>query len=247
MIDIERALGELAEHLDHATGRDLAPRIRARLSSPSEIPRISRRRRPLRAIAMASAAAVVLAAVAIPPSREAIADLLGIGAVEIRHEPESAAPPTGSSRGRDGPSAVATDLATARDIVNFPIRLPEGAIGTTPRGVTVDRSVPGGLVTLDYGSFTLVEVASPDGAGPTLAKFIGPGSHMRDVSVRGQPGLWITGVHHELAFIDREGKVRRATVRPSGHVLLWAENGVTFRVEGFERQAPAVAVASSLG
>ena len=121
-----------------------------------------------------------------------------------------------------------------------------GHVDATPQ-VTLDSRVPGGLVALEYPSFTLVEVASPPDVAAGLAKLVAPESHVRVVAVRGRPGLWITGTHHQIPYLDRDGTLRRGSSRPTGHVLLWDEGGVTYRVEGFARQAAASEIASSIG
>ena len=252
MIDLELQLRDLGSHLDHPSGDGIADVLRARFANPIA-PTTHARWSPRRSVvaALAAVAAVAVLAVALPPSRDALADLFGIGAVEIRRDdhvaqprPTTHAPPT--TVAPTNPAVVHVDLATARTSVEFPIKVPTRA-GGQPTRVTVDHRVPGGLVTLDYPEFSVVEVASPPEAGPTLAKVLGPGSHVRGATVRGQPGLWITGTHHEIAYLDRDGNIRRGTARPTGHVLLWEEGGVTYRVEGFPTQTSATALATSIG
>ncbi len=146
--------------------------------------------------------------------------------------------------GPPAPEVELLDLATARTRVDFPIRVPAGA--DQPPQVTVDHRVPGGLVSLDYPAFRLVEVASPSDVTGELAKLVPATSRVRVVSVGDRPGLWITGTHHEIAYFDRDGALRYEPSRPTGHVLLWDEDGVTYRVEGFLRQASADDVARSI-
>ena len=250
MIDLELQLRDLGSHLDHPAGEQLGAVLRSRLANPIEPvvhPRWSSRRSVV--TALAAVAAVVLLAVALPPSRDALADLFGIGAVEIRRDDHLARPrrthTPPATEAPTNPAVARVDLATARTSVDFPIKVPTRP-GEPPTRVTVDHRVPGGLVTLDYPEFSVVEVASPPEAGPTLAKVLGPGSHVRAATVRGRPGLWITGTHHEIAYLDRDGNIRRDTARPTGHVLLWEEGGVTYRVEGFPTQASATSLATSI-
>ena len=85
MIDLERELRDLGEHLDHPDGAQIVRQLRTRLSTTTTAAR-TRSQRPRRravATAVASIAAVLLLAVAIPPSRDAIADLLGLGSHEV--------------------------------------------------------------------------------------------------------------------------------------------------------------------
>jgi hypothetical protein len=249
VIDLEHQLRDLGEHLDHPAGDRIVPQLRTRLSTPSTgaSPRSRWPRRRAVATVIASIAAVLLLAIAIPPSRDAIADLLGLGSHEVGQSDRVAVPHDGPPVTSRPPSDQISplNLESARQAVDFPIRVP-GEVDATPQ-VTVDRSVPGGLVALDYPLFTLVEVASPPNVAADLAKLVAPESHVRVVAVRGRPGLWITGTHHRVPYLDRDGTLRFGSSRPTGHVLLWEEGGVTYRVEGFARQAAAVEIASSVG
>ena len=249
MIDLERELRDLGEHLDHPAGDQIVRQLRTRLSNASSgaSPRPQWPRRRAVATVIVSIAAVLLLAVAIPPSRDAIADLLGLGSHEVGRPDRVAVPPHHPPVTTSLPSGQVSSLSleSARQAVDFPIRVP-GHVAATPQ-VTVDSSVPGGLVALAYPSFTLVEVASPPDVAAGLAKLVAPESHVRVVAVRGRPGLWITGTHHQIPYLDRDGTVRRGSSRPTGHVLLWDEDGVTYRVEGFARQAAASEIASSIG
>lgn len=249
MIDLEHQLRDLGEHLDHPAGAQIVRQLRTRLSTLTT--GVSTRsqwpRRRAVATVVASVAAVLLLAVAIPPSRDAIADLLGLASHEVGRPDRVAVPPHGPTVTSSLPSAQVSSrsLESARQAVDFPIRVPQG-IDATPQ-VTVDTGVPGGLVALEYPSFRLVEVASPPDVAAGLAKLVALPSHVRVVAVRGRPGLWITGTHHEIPYLDRNGTLRRGSSRPTGHVLLWDEGGVTYRVEGFTHQATAAQIASSIG
>ena len=67
MIDLERDLRELGEHLDHPAGEQIIPQLRRRLAAPTANP-VARRRSPRRraiAVSLVSVAAAVLVAVAI--------------------------------------------------------------------------------------------------------------------------------------------------------------------------------------
>ena len=145
-----------------------------------------------------------------------------------------------------GPSGVGPGLsvAAAQHQVQFPLRLPKVVPARTPT-LTVDQSVPGGLVELDYGEFRVVEVAAGT-SPPVIAKGLDPRTKIEAITVGAAPGLWITGTHHFVAYLDRDGNIRRDTVREQGHVLLWAAQGVTFRIEGFDQLADARQVADSI-
>jgi hypothetical protein len=250
VIDLERALVDLGEHLDHPSGDQLPVAVRRRLETPVPVGH----RRPDRSRSLLAAAAVfvliVAAALAIPPARHAIADWLGIGAIEVRRGPlprdgasNSTVPgsPDGTSRDVD----ARRRLADARKVVEFAIATPRDPSVGALQSVAVDRTVPGGLVALGYPRFTLVEVITDEANPRSIAKFVEAGVQVDYPTVNGSPGLWIGGAH-KIGFFDRSGRVRSDTVRRSGPVLIWERGGVTLRIEGFDSLAAAQEVAASV-
>ena len=97
---------------------------------------------------------------------------------------------------------------------------------------------------LRYPRFTLVEIASRGENGPILLKMLGA-LPVENVTVAGVPGLWISGAH-EVGYVGRDGSIRTDTVRRSGPVLLWERGDVTYRIEGVDRRADALAIARTL-
>ncbi len=253
MIDIEAALSDLAEHLDHPTGDTLVTIVRERLTVAPPVV-ASRRSRARTLVAVAATIVVVVGAVlTIGPTRHAIADWLGIGAVEVRSHDKTTSTATGAhpvpgapSTGTDAPNPLAGhQLTAARAAVAFTIVTPTDAAAGQLHDVEVDARVRGGLVVLRYARFTIVEIASQRTDEPVLRKLLDPGAHADSVSVGRSPGLWITGAH-EIMYLGRDGNPETDTIRRSGPVLLWARGAVTYRIEGFTRLADALAVAESL-
>jgi hypothetical protein len=60
------------------------------------------------------------------------------------------------------------------------------------------------------------------------------------------PGYWLTGAPHVISYVDADGVVVDETVRLAGNVLLWEQDGVTFRIESLLSRAEALEIASSL-
>jgi hypothetical protein len=249
VIDMERVLFDLAEHLDCPTGENLAEAVRDRISVPIAGAETSRRRvRTLLTIA-AVIVAIVAAVVAVAPARHAIADWLGIGAVEIRvsDHPLPTGPKELTVPGAPGPARAADThrrLDAAQRAVPFTIATPSTAAAGELAGVELDRRVRGGLVVLRYPRFTLGEIGTYEPALP-LGKLVGTSARAQRVTVAGRPGLWIAGAH-EIGYLDRSGAFQTDTVRVSGPVLLWERAGVTYRIEGFSRLADAQQVARSV-
>jgi len=251
VIDIELALFDLAEHLDHPAGDELGAAVLGRIVTPE--PGAARRRvRVLLAIA-AVFVVVIASVVAIAPARHAIARWLGIGAVEV-HVSDHPLPPgsladtvpgaPGSSSAPPDRRAVQTELAAARRAVGFPIALPHNARIGELSGVALDARVQGGLVVLRYPHFTIVEIAT-DPQGALIGKLLDRSAHTVAVTVAGRPGLWISAAH-EVGYLDRSGQFRTDTIRTSGPVLLWEGDAVTYRIEGVASMTTALSIATSV-
>jgi hypothetical protein len=244
--DLERALADLAEHLDVPDTSVSADALTRRLAACE--PEARRRGKLRTVLTVAAAIAVASAAViAIAPARHAVAGWLGIGAVEIRRTAGPVVPTVSSTTTRiatssTGPPTVPMDLGTASKQVQFAIATPRDA--APPLEVAVDHRVPGGLVVLTYSHFTLVEIATDETQPPPLAKMVG-GAAVEPVSVHGHAGVWIAAPHL-IAFIDRSGHYTSDTVRRSGSALLWERDGVTYRVEGPHTRVEAQTIADSI-
>jgi hypothetical protein len=147
MIDLEAALFDLGEHLDHPAGADLVAAVERRLhdaaststsTTSTPIPDAERGDGPddqrSRAWLVAVAAALVIALVglaAFRPSREAIASWFGIGAVEIRQVPAPA--PTGT----DPPSSASSTPGR----VDASTQAPDRTLGTGTQGTLDPEAV----------------------------------------------------------------------------------------------------------
>jgi hypothetical protein len=151
----------------------------------------------------------------------------------------------GSPGGTPRDLAARRRLAEARKVVQFTIATPRDPSVGALSSVVVDRRVSGGLVALGYARFTLIEVTAYAADPEPVGKVIDPAARVDRVIVNGSPGLWIAGAH-EIAYLDRTGKFKTDTVRRSGSVLLWAQAGVTYRIEGFSALADAQRVAASI-
>jgi hypothetical protein len=250
VIELERALVDLAEHLDHPTGDDLVEAVRRRIAGPVLLDERARHRARSLLTLAAVLVLIVAAVITIAPARQAIADWLGIGAVEIRRSeqplpngpPELTIPGASGSSGRD---TKMEQLAAAQKVVQFTIRTAHAPSAGALSGVEVDRRVRGGLVVLHYARFTLVEIATDLQAPPIIGKLLDPGARAEPVTVDGLRGTWIIGAH-QIAYLDRSGNFETDTVRRSGPVLLWAGGGVTYRIEGLDRLADAQTIAGSI-
>ena len=212
--------------IDFPPEPDLTGRVRGRLEQP-------RSRRPWLVLAVAAVAAVG-ALLAIPQTRAAIFDLFHIGGVEVQRVDTQ---PQAPARAADLGSEV--DVDEAQDRVDFPLVTPDADFTTY-----YDDSIAGGMVNMTWNGFVLSQWT-----GEQLQfarKQVGPNSQIVSVSVNGVPGLWITGARHEIVYRDPNGQIDAKTRRLVGNVLLWDEDGITYRLEGAKTRAQALAAAGNL-
>jgi len=185
--------------------------------------------------------------VAYEPARTAVAGWLGIGAVQFT--PVDQLPPVSAGSNTTPAPATASPAQAVEDAqrrVSFPIRLPDATIAGPVRGVETNAVATGGLASITFDRFVLTEIASQANQGPVVAKLLPPGTKLEFLLVNGRDGAWISGAPHELGYIDPNGQFRNETVRRAGNVLVWEQDGVTYRVEGLESKDDALAVAASL-
>jgi hypothetical protein len=235
---IELELRELGGELAFPPVPDMASRVAARLRAEPEPlrRRLLVRRRVV--LVLAALAVALAAALAVPPVRAALLDLIGIGGVTIERVDELPEI-TPSSDLRLGEEVT---LAEARSRTDFAIKVPDPAEWGEPDAIFLSAAVPGGRVSLLYGSQQRVRLLVTEFRGQTepalVKKMAGSGTFIEFLLVEGAPGYWVTGDPHAVVFRDENGEIREDLFRLAGNVLIWVEDGVTYRIEGdFGRQA----------
>jgi hypothetical protein len=196
------------------------------------------------AAAIATAAIVALgAALAVPQSRDALADFFGLGHVQVDVGPVLGPPPPVLSPDSFARPAGVAEVALA---VDFPLRFP------TRDG---DRLVPGAAYLQGVGDDIPVAIFVYEDEGfdlyETRRGFFGkdvPSPELvHEITFDGHPALWIDRGGHIATFLDVEGRIviesRRTVDRAT---LLWEEEGVTYRLEASLSQTEAIAVAESM-
>jgi len=229
MPELETALRELARELDFPPTPELGDAVRARLG---------RRRAPWRpiAIALAILAVAVGAVLAVPPARTAILDWLGLEGVEIVRVDELPEAP------------VAGHLDLGREVTLDQARREAPWLlipSDRPEHVYVSRSIPGGKVTLLWGTPTNVRLLLSQFRGRLfLEKIVTPEAGIERVRVGSSPGVWLPGPHVVL-YRDRDGRVREQTSRLVGDTLVWQAGDRTLRLEGALSKDDALRIARS--
>lgn len=206
--------------------------------------------------------------------RSTVADFLGVRGVRIVIERETPAPPA-AVRGTPAASPVAppraatpvgtglllgrrVTLAEAQAAVPYTIHVPTlGSLGE-PDEVYL-RTLPDGnrMVSFIYLPAPGLPETAQTGVGALLMEFearddigyivkgLAFDTSVVDVDVHGRTGLWIAGTHQMMLLTDPSAGCCGPT-RPAGNVLLWEQDGLTFRLESSLGEKAAVAIAESV-
>lgn len=230
MAELETALRQLGGEVAFPPTPDLAPAIRGRLD------RSRFWRRPV-AIALAVAVVAATAAVlAVPQSRSAILDWLGLRNVSVVRVDKL---PTVPARGRLDLGRPFT-LAAAKRRAPW-LLLPD----TKPDSVWVSESLPGGKVSLLWGTPSNVRLLLSEFTGRTyIEKVIGGDTQVERVKI-GDAGAWFQGPH-VVMFQDRNGRFRESHARLARNALVWQMGDVTLRLEGGLTKDQALRIARTV-
>jgi hypothetical protein len=187
-------------------------------------------------IAAALLAALIVILAATPSARSKILEWLGLKEVRIERR-EPAVPP----ERRTAP----LDLGRRVPLAALPWRplLPRGVGLGPPRAAYVDDRVPRGAITLRWPGLLLTEIKGRE--GPYIEKAAGRGTRIERLRVGPDPGYWLAGDPHEVAYLDANGTVRVDSIRLAGDTLLWERDGVLLRLEGAPSKAAALRIARS--
>lgn len=233
--ELQARLHDLAATLDVPSAPDLAATLKSRL--PERRP--ARLRRARRTLSLAFALALLAAgtAMAVPSSRDAILQVLGLRGVRIEHV--QTLPPLPASSGHKLGLGRRIPLRRARHAAGFTALLPPSATAAY-----LARDVAGGRISLIVGPALVIEFRGT--VAPLLLKLLPPGAGGRRLDVNGGPGVYLFGAQHEVFFETSNGTFGTDRVRLAGNVLIWQQGPLTVRIEGTHTLAQAVALARSL-
>jgi hypothetical protein len=231
---LEQRLQELGRELAFPPEPDLAPRVRERVHG---------RPFPWRAVAVAFAVVVlaVAAAFAVPQARSAILRWFHLGGATV--ERVETLPPA-SERSLMHGLGRRLPLAEAERRIGFDLVLPP--LERKPaRAYVIGDSVATVLLRSHRRTVLLSQFLSA-GDETMLKKLSVNATVIEPVDVRGDPGLWLEGAPHVLAWIDRSTGYRQRPTRIRGNVLIWIHGGLTLRLEGRLSKAQALELARSI-
>ncbi len=267
---------QLAAELPYPPTPDLTAAVHRQLSTSSSTLHFARPRHLAWAL-LFTVLLLLAGALAIPPVRAAVAEWLQIGSVRIWRNatptPHSTSRAAAEMPDRPlpmGPNATllpttaiprmapphptasvldltgATTLETARAAVEFPIHLP-----TLP----VDLGAPDRVYLQRAEGDTVILVwlrpTEPTQVAMSL-HLLGPGAFIwkmqpptiAETTVHGQEAFWTTGPY----YVQTDGSGSWANRRlVDGHVLIWTDGDVTYRLESDLTLAQAIQVAESIG
>ena len=230
MAELETVLRQLGGEVAFPPTPDLASAIRGHLDRPP-----FRQRRV--AIALVAVVVVAIGAVfAVPQARTAILDWLGLRNVSVvRVEKLPAVPAHGNL---DLGQRVTLDDAKRRAPW---LLVPDG----TPDSVWVNKSLPGGKVSLLWGTPSNVRLLLTEFTGRTyIEKVIDGDTQVERVKI-GDAGAWFQGPH-VVMFQDRDGRFRESHARLARNTLVWQVGNVTLRLEGGLTKDEALRIARTV-
>jgi hypothetical protein len=241
---LETRLFDLGAHIEYPAVPALTSLVRERIAGePTRRP--SWWRRPA---VLTAAAALILAAltvVAVPTSRQAVADFLGIDGIRISFDD----PPEGEPVGRELVLGKRVSFEEAQEHVGFALKVPE-RLGD-PDDIYLNTSAPNGEATFVYEPRDGLPEAAESGVGALFTQFEGDSdfpsikkkfatgdTSVIPVTVGDVPGFWIDGAHN-LYPPD-------ANPRIAGTTLLWQVGEISYRLEVDTSLEEALAIAESV-
>jgi hypothetical protein len=252
----EEKLRLLASGMDYPSTPDIAGNVTARLRTPIR-PRVSSK-----ALAWSLTIILVLfvSLMLIPPVRAAIIEFIQIGVVRV-FPPEPTAQPIGTpSHGSNAPitatppqslipllnqMAGKTTLASAQSQVDYPILLPTYPSDLGAPDFVYVQNMDGNMVVLVW-----LDPQDPTRVIMSL-HFLPPNSWaikkmeptvIDETRVNDERALWTTGPY-PLYVSNGDIQYKRLI---TGHVLIWDDGKVTYRLETDQSMEEAVKIAESL-
>ncbi len=247
----ETQLQTIAGDFTYPPTPDLTAAVTEALAADKRIP-TPRRLQPVW-VALLVLLLILVSALSIPTVRAAVMEWLQIGTVRIwlaepSPTPTAASPslaPTTTPMSSVLDVAGKSSLLAAQAQVNFPIRLPALPADLGEPDHVYLQQAEGDMVILVW-----MQPEEPDQVRMSL-HLLGPGAFVWkmqppdvvEVQVSGTPAFWTQGPYYIKVGSGRTwGSVRLV----DGHVLIWTEGNITYRLESDLALADGIRVAESL-
>ena len=241
MRELEQELLALGHALDVPEAPDLVPAVLGGIDTRRLR---SGRRRLVLALAVLALAALA-ATLAIPDARSALLRFLQIGGARIELVDEL--------------PVVSPIPAELELMLGQRVSLEEARSSASFELLELDDE-PDAVYLGDRGTVWFL-YGRPDGARLLVAqtpelevdeafilkKLAASGTSVEPLTVRGEPGYFLSGAPHVVMLLDEFGVTYPESARLARDVLVWEENGRTIRLEGDLTRDDALEIAHSLG
>jgi hypothetical protein len=254
MPDLESRLRALGEQIKYPPTPPIAAEVGRRLEAqphqrPHRVPR-------LRVALVVSLALLILAAgaaAAVPSTRHAILDFLGLRGETIERVPEL---PHGVRAKPSWRLGLPTTLETAEDTLPFSALLPT-ELGD-PNGVFISSEVPRGELNLTYAPRPGLPRSRLTGVGLLVnelnghfspafhGKLLPPGARIEKFGIEGNYAIWIEGLHVFFFKPAADHTFHIGRARLAANALLVQRGEVMVRLEGEFDRSTAIDIARSL-
>jgi hypothetical protein len=235
MIDrsLERLLSDTARGVEYPATPDLSARVVASLREGA--PARRQPQRPAFGLALAVAALMLVAALAISPSRDAIARFFGVEGSRIEFLPtplpgETATPfPTAvpTTAARPG-EVVPVELADVPQLAGFDAAVPDVTDARLGSSLVLYGNQP--VVMHHYERFDVWQTRLRQDAG--FGKGVPEGGIVEEVMVGDVPAVWLTGAEHFVYYYDETGYTFWDSQRIVGRsTLVWRTDAFFYRIE----------------
>jgi hypothetical protein len=264
MIDqrLEALLARTAGAIEYPPTPDLSARVLGNLSahpSPPAAGPLSPLGRglgrgvafwPALGLTLLAAVLVLVAALAISPTRDAIARFFGVEGSKIEFLPT----PLPGETATPFPTAVQSLTPDLRSVPGVELdRLPELAGFTAALPAVPEQRIETNL--LFYGRDAVVVHAYPDfdlwqsriEGFASFGKQVRPEGTVENVEVGSVPGRWLTGAEHVVSYTDRNGAHIPASQRiVDRNTLIWRTDAFFYRIETDLSLEEALRIAKTL-
>jgi len=232
MTEIDARLRQMGSSLDWPNTPDLGRHLVLSVDG-------GRRRRRLVPV-LAGAIVVVVALAIIPATRDDLLAFFGIRGLVIEQG--------GITDEIDvAELGMKVDLTTAEAALGAPL----DDLGRAGRAGAVFLDSAGRVwMTLEPSPALrqggLLTIFDADRTPDLVKRVFDPALQARQVTVNGQPAMWVTGDDHAVLFEVEPGTIELAEGKLSGNALIWESDRLTYRLEADVDLELAIAIAESM-
>jgi hypothetical protein len=245
---LERLLSETARNVEFPLTPDLSARVAVSLRE--RVPRRTGVMRPALSLALLATVLILVLALAITPSRDAIARLFGVEGSRVVFLPT----PRPGEIATPFPTPVPAFTPDARDVSPVDVNELPALAGFAAALPAVDEARLDSsllfyghdpVVVHHYPSFDLWQ-SRLDGYA-SFGKLAPPWLRVREVDVGVWAGMWLSGGEHYVSYVDSSGRQIMASQRTvERSTLIWRTDAFFYRIETDLGLTDALRIAETL-